>query len=277
MFQLIFFQKNYFENDIGKYEFLDPDETISNANIDDQLSLPDSMEIIDVTETQIINNSIDVKSELTYHCTVEGCTSHFFTHVALRKHVETVHKTYTFACHLCGKRYRHKFSLKEHLAVHKSQKSHLCDLCGAAFSTKSICANHKLLHGNRKLSCPNCNATFKQRNVLHQHKISCQGIKNYKCDICQKKFTSKQNRDVHLRIHTGEFPYQCDLCQVNGSSMKFRRIHHFKKHLQTLSHINLVTKLKTQNQEIPPHLDPKYILGMYILFLNIFIFFTSVF
>merc|ERR1712020_772582 len=94
-------------------------------------------------------------------------------------------------------------------------------------------------------------------------KISCQGIKKYKCDICQKKFTSKQNREVHLRIHTGEFPYQCDLCQVNGSSMKFRRIHHFKKHLHTLSHINLVTKLKTQNQEIPPHLDPKYILGMY--------------
>ena len=81
------------------------------------------MEIIDVTEeSQIINsNPIDIKSELTYHCTVEGCTSHFFTHVALRKHVETVHKTYTFACHLCGKRYRHKFSLKEHLATHKGK------------------------------------------------------------------------------------------------------------------------------------------------------------
>ena len=170
------------------------------------------------------------------------------------------------ASYIVVKRYKWYCSRDVNASPPKDKKTHLCDICGDAFSTKSICANHKLLHGNRKLSCVNCGATFKQRNVLHRHKISCQGIKNYKCDICQKKFTSKQNRDVHLRIHTGEFPYQCDLCQVNGSSMKFRRIHHFKKHLQTLSHINLVTKLKTQNQVVPPHLDPKYILGIYEIF-----------
>lgn len=35
---------------------------------------------------------------LTYHCTVEGCTSHFFTHVALKKHVESIHQCPAFLC-----------------------------------------------------------------------------------------------------------------------------------------------------------------------------------
>ena len=199
---------------------------------------------------------IDAKSELTYHCTVEGCTSHFFTHVALRKHVETVHNTFTFACYVCGKRYKHQFSLKEHLLSHNEQKTHLCDICGKAFRTKDLCANHKLLHGNRKLSCTNCGATFKQRNVLHQHKIACEGVKRFTCDICGKNFTTKQNRNAHVRIHTGETPYQCEICKIF-----FKRVHHFNKHLHSLNHINQVQNLKYQNQDIPSHLDPKFVLG----------------
>ena len=60
--------------------------------------------ISETEEEDLSSKKIDAKSELTYHCTVEGCVSHFFTHVALRKHVETVHNTFTFACLICGKR-----------------------------------------------------------------------------------------------------------------------------------------------------------------------------
>ena len=105
--------------------------------------------------------------------------------------------------------------------------------------------------------CFNCGAKFKQRNVLHHHRISCNGIKNFACDICNKSFATKQNRDNHLRIHTGEAPFACELCGA-----KFKRVHHFKKHLQSLAHIKQLTSAKSQHQEVPAHLDPNNILGI---------------
>ena len=92
-----------------------------------------------------------IKSELTYHCTVKGCvTSHFLTHVALRKHVEMVHHTFTFACHFCNKRFRNNFTLKEHVKIHQEIKPHFCDICGKRFSTKNLYSSHTLSHGERK-------------------------------------------------------------------------------------------------------------------------------
>ena len=72
------------------------------------------------------------------------------THVALRKHVEMVHHTFTFACHLCNKRYRHKFTLREHLKIHQETKPHFCNICGKKFKTKDLCSSHKMSHGERR-------------------------------------------------------------------------------------------------------------------------------
>ena len=94
-----------------------------------------------------------IKSELTYHCTIKGCTSatsHFLTHVALRKHVEMVHHTFTFACHICNKRFRNNFTLKEHMKIHQEIKPHFCDICGKRFSTKNLYSSHTLSHGERR-------------------------------------------------------------------------------------------------------------------------------
>jgi hypothetical protein len=62
------------ENSIEKdsIEFLEQEDHTSN-----------SIEIPVVAQEQTLK-----QNELTYHCTVEGCTFHFFTHASLKKHVE---------------------------------------------------------------------------------------------------------------------------------------------------------------------------------------------
>merc|ERR1712156_694004 len=101
----------------------------------------------------------------------------------------------------------------------------LCDICGRGFKTKDLCSSHRLSHGDRKLTCSECGAKFKQRNVLHQHKTVKHGLKKYVC-----------------KIH-------------------FKRMHHFKKHLTTLSHIDKVAEMKSKGEITPMHLDPSLVLG----------------
>ena len=190
------------------------------------------------------------KAELIYHCTVEGCKSHFFTHVGLRKHVENVHEEFAFVCNICQKRFRYQSTLKDHMNLHSELKSYLCDICGKAFKTQDICSSHRQSHGSRKFKCEYCGDAFKQRNVLYQHKLK-HLARRFKCDICSKDFSTKQNLENHGRVHSGVTPYACQLCQ-----MKFKRVHHFKRHLTTLIHLNKIKEAKKSNLIFPPELDP---------------------
>ena len=79
---------------------------------------------------------------------MEGCTFHFFTHAALKKHVENVHQALAFVCHYCQKRYKHQSTLKEHLNTHKEHKGFLCDICGRGFKTKDLCTSSSHLFTN---------------------------------------------------------------------------------------------------------------------------------
>ena len=119
-----------------------------------------------------------------------------------------------------------------------------------------IGSSHRLSHGDRKLTCSECGAKFKQRNVLHQHKTVKHGLKKFECKTCGKEFATKQNRDTHNRIHSGEAPYDCEVCQV-----QFKRLHHFKKHLTALPHIDKVSEFKSKGGVPPVHLDPSFVLG----------------
>ena len=190
------------------------------------------------------------KAELIYHCTVEGCTSHFFTHVGLRKHVENVHEEFAFVCNICQKRFRYQSTLKDHMNLHSELKSYLCDICGKAFKTQDICSSHRQSHGARRFNCEYCGDSFKQRNVLYQHKLKHLS-KRFKCDICSKDFSTKQNLENHGRVHSGVTPYACQLCQ-----MKFKRVHHFKRHLTTLIHLNKIKEAKKSKLIFPSDLDP---------------------
>ena len=190
------------------------------------------------------------KAELIYHCTVEGCTSHFFTHVGLRKHVENVHEEFAFVCNNCQKRFRYQSTLKDHMNLHSELKSYLCDICGKAFKTQDICSSHRQSHGARRFNCEYCGDSFKQRNVLYQHKLKHLS-KRFKCDICSKDFSTKQNLENHGRVHSGVTPYACQLCQ-----MKFKRVHHFKRHLTTLIHLNKIKEAKKSKLTFPSDLDP---------------------
>jgi hypothetical protein len=235
-------------------------QDISETREDTEMSDMDWIEEFDPKEKEPPKSKQKMqpsqKSELIYYCTIEGCTSHFFTHVALRRHVESLHKAFAFVCQICDRRYRHQSTLKDHLLTHEAERTHLCDICGKAFYTKELCSSHRLLHGERKLTCSECGAKFKQRNVLSQHKVVCHGTRRFVCESCGKDFATKQNRDNHQRIHTGETPYACSVCQV-----QFKRAHHFQKHLTTHSHVDKVADMKSHNQAIPDHLDPSRILG----------------
>ena len=134
---------------------------------------------------------------------------------------------------------------------------YLCDICGRAFKTKDLCSSHRLCHGDRKLTCSQCGAKFKQRNVLHQHKKLKHGnLKDFACQHCGKSFATKQNYDNHCRIHSGEAPYACSICKV-----RFKRVHHLKKHLSTLNHIDKTAQVQAKGGKIPPDLDPALVLG----------------
>ncbi len=193
----------------------------------------------------------------TYKCSVEGCLeSGFSSHNQLRDHTKSQHGTYPFRCHYCEKRFKHQHSLINHMQNHRSEKFHLCDICGKKFHTKDLCSSHRRTHGDRKLSCNICGATFKQRNVLYQHKSLRHWDRRFVCGICNKQFSKKQNLETHQRIHSGESPFGCEVCQI-----QFKREHHLKKHLTTLVHIDKVAELKAQNIQIPASLDPIVILG----------------
>ena len=104
-------------------------------------------------------------------------------------------------------------------------------------SSLCIGSSHRLSHGDRKLTCSECGAKFKQRNVLHQHKTVKHGLKKFECKTCGKEFATKQNRDTHNRIHSGETPYDCEVCQVQSKTNIC-----FKKTLTHLLH-NVLTKI----------------------------------
>ena len=109
------------------------------------------MYIID--QFQVVTQEQTLKqNELTYHCTVEGCTFHFFTHAALKKHVENVHQALAFLCHYCQKRYKHQSTLKEHLNTHKEHKGFLCDICGRGFKTKDLCTSPSHVFTNSSIT-----------------------------------------------------------------------------------------------------------------------------
>ena len=220
----------------------------SPESYDDSMAeeLPEMPTIVVPTTVKMV----PPKADLIYHCTVEGCTSHFFTHVGLRKHVENVHEEFAFVCSICQKRFKYQSTLKDHMNLHSEQKSYLCDTCGKAFKTQDLCSSHRLSHGQRKFKCEYCGDLFKQRNVLYQHKLK-HSAKRFKCDICGKDFSTKQNLGNHQRIHTGVTPYACELCQ-----MKFKRVHHFKRHLTTLVHLNKIKEAKKSQLFIPRDLDP---------------------
>lgn len=228
---------------------------------EDTLENEESVQVND--EEFLENEEIFIPTEdpgdlLTYHCTVEGCTFHCFTHVALKKHVESIHQIAAFSCQICQKRFTHQSSLRQHLSIHKDNcKSFLCDVCGKGFRTKELCFSHRKIHGDRKLTCQICGAKFKQRTGLHQHKSIKHGLKKFQCLKCGKCFAKKQNLEFHERVHSGAAPYPCQICNVH-----FKRYHHYKVHLSTLKHLDQMSQWVNQGQRVPGHLDPALVLGL---------------
>ena len=68
---------------------------------------------------------------------------------------------------------------------------------------------------------------------------------------CKKRFGTKQNMEAHLRTHTGEKPYECTVCTSN-----FTRLHHLKKHVRSLQHLERLQSWEEQGKKVPDKLQP---------------------
>ncbi|PHT96313.1 Gastrula zinc finger protein xLCGF3.1 [Capsicum chinense] len=69
-----------------------------------------------------------------------------------------------------------------------------CNQCNASFKTKQILKNHKLVHTDeRPFSCTKCNASFKRKKNLVVHAMSHTGLKPFTCIAISAMHLSKQS------------------------------------------------------------------------------------
>ena len=94
-----------------------------------------------------------------------------------------------FFCKICRKEYSNRFTYKIHInTIHLQLKRYRCDY-------------------------QNCNQTFPSKYRMDIHKMTHNGIKQFKCDICNKKFSEKGILKTHYSVHSHKKQYECKYCQ----------------------------------------------------------------
>ncbi|CAL4148776.1 unnamed protein product [Meganyctiphanes norvegica] len=158
-------------------------------------------------------------SECDYRCKrSESLKQHMLTHVGLKKNIESLirvetgnnsenqpsqsinmknnsmsppelkkiespfseKKKWSWACHVCERKFKFKDSLVRHMEVHNSNN----------FDDKS------------SYRCPVCNYGFPQRSALDIHMMTHTGEKPFACGVCQYSANQKGNLKRHmLQLH----------------------------------------------------------------------------
>ena len=75
-----------------------------------------------------------------------------------------------------------------------------CSICGWVFSEKSKLKRHQALEHEKEYSCIMCNAKFKERILLMQHKKLCIGGKSFSCSICNCNFSKESSLKMHYTM-----------------------------------------------------------------------------
>ncbi|XP_059047314.1 zinc finger protein 239-like isoform X1 [Achroia grisella] len=148
-----------------------------------------------------------------------------------------------FPCSDCGQKFDTQNIFNQHIAKHNHIKSKMylnCDICDFRDIAKISLERHimKVHPTNLYFVCEYCNESFKSKNCLEDHVLTCSrkfrekvhsrthsGEKPNECTICHSRYSQKGSLKVHLRTHSGEKPYECTICQYRCSVKGKLKIH----------------------------------------------------
>lgn len=193
----------------------------------------------------------------TYQCDINDCKSQFSTFNTFQTHTIRCHNLFPLECKICKKRYKEQSTFKNHKETHESILKYQCDICQKKFVTRERLFAHRRLHLGKRYECtqPQCEFKARSSTALRNHIKMKHLERKFQCLICSKKFGSKQNLEQHEVIHSGEVNWHCSPC-----SQAFKRQHHFKAHMNSLSHKNKTNETVPldSKRSIPQfHLKPK--------------------
>nr|DBA24467.1 TPA: hypothetical protein GDO54_012116 [Pyxicephalus adspersus] len=140
-----------------------------------------------------------------------------------------------FACNLCYRSFREKWSLNNHMKLHTGEKPFKCTwpTCHYSFLTASAMKDHYRTHtGEKSFLCDLCGFAGGTRHALTKHRRQHTGEKPFKCDECNFASATQSHLTRHKRVHTGEKPYMCPWCDYRSNCAENVRKHilHTGKH-----------------------------------------------
>lgn len=149
-------------------------------------------------------------------------------------------KEHRFACSLCEKRFKYKWTMERHKlshtnevqnskcftqiqelegdlqAVHTNEYSYQCTRCIKSFKYRQNLVKHMQ---NQHNECAHCNKCFIRKRDLKNHQVVHAKKHPFKCTLCGKCFKQRYQLTIHHLIHTNERPFICTHC---GNSFKQR-------------------------------------------------------
>ncbi|XP_068093172.1 zinc finger protein 407 [Hyperolius riggenbachi] len=173
-----------------------------------------------------------------YKCHVCGVAfvmrKHLNNHL-LGKHGVGTPKERKFACNLCYRTFREKWSLNNHMKLHTGEKPFKCTwpTCHYSFLTASAMKDHYRTHtGEKSFLCDLCGFAGGTRHALTKHRRQHTGEKPFKCEECNFASATQSHLTRHKRVHTGEKPYMCPWCDYRSNCAENVRKHilHTGKH-----------------------------------------------
>ncbi|XP_037953354.1 zinc finger protein 26 [Teleopsis dalmanni] len=177
-------------------------------------------EMNSVLNTALIDNK--VQCAICLHKS-ENQTEH-------KHHMEHIHETKNYDCHLCGKKLIN-CTLKRyqyHLKWHKIGKHIKCAQCGFFCTSKAALNEHtRAIHS--KVSCKLCGKSVFPKK-LNAHMKEMHSMESIKCIKCNMAFATESERDLHIwKIHASE----------SNNSYKDINLHSIQSDLQNLKNYTI--------------------------------------
>lgn len=155
------------------------------------------------TKNALTRHRVDVHKDFRRNW-CQLCDKSFCNGKAMLQHNESHHSgSFPFACTYCEQQFRFKKQLIVHLEIHERVN---CEACAKSVLIHKYEA-HKLKHstsaGEKPFKCehPGCNASFKVRAYLNDHKNVHTNLRPHVCDICSEGFNYKSAMYHHRESH----------------------------------------------------------------------------
>lgn len=119
-------------------------------------------------------------------------------------------------CSVCDKLFSTKGNLTRHMNTVHSTKRYSCHMCIKSFNREDYVKIHKLLvHGKEKtdtssypLECRDCGKRYKSRGGLSYHIDSQHNEDVHHCCLCIRRFSTRGVLKVHMKRNHENFEYE---------------------------------------------------------------------